>query len=226
MLLVTSAAGAGASPISSPPSNPVDLVIKSPDGSVIEEHIPAAAGVYTAQVLSEAFGFAAEGRYDPSIVYDFDVTNTTSQTGSVFLSFDMPISPLIGPSTPTSVSALLSLDLEDTSGDGEVALTLRTPFPIQRALAVQGPLGDLLGLDLGTSLTGAGHYEFSIDPQPGLQPTFTQEVLSLIVTFELTPGDTARLHGEIHQTIVPEPAVLWLLAMGGGLGALRRRLAT
>lgn len=129
---------------------------------------------------------------DPSIAYNLEVTNTTSEPGDYSLFFDLPV---LGVGANT-LSGTLTVELIDANSNGQAFLTggIGATDAIQDAtLFSSNPNSAIpVGPAIGASFTSAGMQVFPLGPMSG--PTLaTADMLTLNTAFTLSPGDTARI---------------------------------
>ena len=184
--------------------------------------------------LSELWNFTAEEdgfceldidldyKEDPWVQGGFSVTNTAGYAQTFTFTFTSPVTPTLTGATlyGGSVSGSYSSDFSPTTISTVSGMPSGTPL-------FEGFIDGASSLSFypdpyswnATEPFGSGN----ILPQnqaitlPGPSPVTTD--LEIVFTFTLSPGDVATMNGRLE--VVPEPATLALLGLGGLL--LRRR---
>ena len=201
-------------------SNPNDNKGTEVYGTFPTESGPAVlAYILAAQRLQEQ-GYRVSIHYaaDPSIAYHLELINMTSAPGPFDMSLDFPIAGL----EPNSSWADLSVELEDTNGDGTAYLhplndsstAFQTVSVVSNDFSSSTPVGTPLGADINS----AGNYDFHLNPFPG--PTFAGAgMLDVFTRFTLSPGDTVRIGSQFvidEGTGIPFAEIKPLPDLNGG----------
>ena len=166
------------------------------------------------------YSIFAVGNRDPYIDYLLSVTNTSSS--DLFFQFAFGI-PIVLSGDNSALRSDLSINLLD-DGDNSVNLFptydgINPATGIQRALLSTdggttfdslhefGPLGSLI------TTPGMSDYQFS-QAATNAAAMVNFDYLELLVGFNLSPGDSVELHGNI-AIAVPEPSTLSLACVSG-----------
>ena len=166
------------------------------------------------------YSIFAFGNRDPYIDYSLSVTNTSSS--DLFFQFAFGI-PIVLSGDNSALRTDLSINLLD-DGDNSVNLFptydgINPATGIQRALLSTdggttfdslhefGPLGSLI------TTPGMSDYQFS-QAATNSPAMMNFDYLELLVGFNLSPGDSVELHGNI-AIAVPEPSTLSLACVSG-----------
>ena len=189
-------------------------------------NVPISGGKVTTISHSNSFppyttySIFAVGNRDPYIDYSLSVTNTTSS--DLFFQFAFGI-PIVASGDNSALRTDLSINLLD-DGDNSVSLSptydgINTATGIQRALLSTdggttfdslnefGPLGSQI------ATAGMSDYQFS-QPATNSPAVMNFDYMELLVGFNLSPGDSVELHGNI-AIAVPEPSTLSLACVSG-----------
>ncbi|MEM8548440.1 MAG: hypothetical protein AAGF46_09805, partial [Pseudomonadota bacterium] len=160
---------------------------------------------------------------DPSICYQIQATNPEPFPSRVFMAFNLPVTLVTSANT---VSATLRVDLQDTNGDGSASMTvIGGADRLQRGIYISDDTSQpavLLPADLGANLTAAGVYNYSAPTSPGPTAT-TQDILAMILSFDLSPGDTFNAQGSLFVDIgtgMPVCSIPSIATSSGSPGAL------
>jgi probable HAF family extracellular repeat protein len=129
---------------------------------------------------------------DPSVAYNFELTNQLSDPSPIALFHDSPIRPL----GANSSWGELTVELIDANGDGQASLAgdYGTTGAIQGVTVYNSTtfVGEAVGPPIGSGLTAPGTQLFTLSPFAGPTPP-TGNMLQLATRFILSPGDTVRL---------------------------------
>ena len=129
---------------------------------------------------------------DPSIAYHLELINMTPAPEPFDMSLDFPIAGL----GQNNSWADLSVELEDTNGDGTAYLhplnSSSTAFQTVSVVSNDFSSSTAIGAPLGADINSAGTYNFHLNPFSG--PTFASTgMLDVFTRFTLSPGDTVRI---------------------------------
>jgi hypothetical protein len=122
---------------------------------------------------------------DPSIAYNLEFANTSTEAQPFNATIQFPINQL-GANT---ISAELVVDLIDANADGAVSLMGNAGGA--DAIQAVTVLGTNNGAPLGMDITTASTHSFVLNPTAGPTPAGT--TLSLSTNFLLSAGDTAHI---------------------------------
>lgn len=129
---------------------------------------------------------------DPSIAYNVEATNTTSEAGRYSIGVEFPIRPLMENTTWGE----LHVELIDANGDETVFLNGAfgggDNILVARVRNSTTFETEVVGTPLGTDITSPGMHSFILDPLPGPTPA-DKEDLVLTLDFILSPGDTVHI---------------------------------
>ena len=158
---------------------------------------------------------------DPGIAANFAVFNDTAMTATFNFVVTMPVAFATGGTTTQSGGSTISIN--DSSGNSTATFASLNPNSVYTA-SVNGGVARTL-FDDPYSLTAAGFAGITngdtsnFAPEAGPALGLLTE-LRLEHTFTVTPGDRATVNSSYF--IVPEPATLTILALGG-IALVRRR---
>ncbi|MCP9440935.1 MAG: VPLPA-CTERM sorting domain-containing protein [Nitrospira sp.] len=164
---------------------------------------------------------------DPVLFFSASATNVSSVPLAYSFAFNVPLTPsLLG---PINSHASLGITLTDGLSNGAAVqpvvpggslLTSYDLFSNGGSISKNVDIGSLFSI-----LSGTGATTFSANGQLTCgQPCVT---MASVLSFTLTPQDTAGFNGRVIQEPVPLPAALWLFGSGVAslLGLARRQRA-
>ncbi len=154
---------------------------------------------------------------DPFIDAVLTFTNLTSTTQTFNVSLNLPVAP---PFSPGFKTGDLAFDFNDANADGSASVT-----NVDWTGLIDGSAAMSI-LSGGASCGGVG-CSFALGPivnGPLLHPAGVSSTLGILLSFELSAGDTATFDTRFEVLPVPLPAAAWLFGSALGLlGWLRRR---
>ncbi len=167
----------------------------------------------TANLLIEEIEFDP----DPSVFYNTTLTNTTAGVQTYTLSIALPTAF----AAPNLIYGATTVGVIDNGMDG-ATLTSAAPTAVYQSIIDGATVGTLLNDPF--SLVAPAMGVNSINATYGWNPSNVpiNMFMGITHTFTLTPGDSASFLSRF-DVIVPEPAALSLLAIGGLLLMRRRR---
>jgi hypothetical protein len=168
-----------------------------------------------ADVLIEEIEFEV----DPSVFYNATLTNTTASVQTYTLSIALPT--VFGAPNLVYGATTVGVIDNDVPGNG-ATLTSAAPTAVYQSIIDGATVGTLLNDPF--SLTAPPMGVNSINATYGWNASNIpiNMYMGITHTFTLTPGDSASFLSRF-DVIVPEPATLSLLALGGLLLMRRRR---
>lgn len=154
---------------------------------------------------------------DPSVFYNAILTNTTASVQTYTLSIALPTVF----AAPNLIHGATTVGLIDGGTDG-ATLTSVAPTAVYQSIIDGATVGTLLNDPF--SLVAPAMGVNSVNATYGWNPSNVpiNMFMGITHTFTLTPGDSASFLSRF-DVIVPEPAALSLLAIGGLLLMRRRR---
>jgi hypothetical protein len=155
--------------------------------------------------------FTMEYNKDPYVTGGFSFTNGTNITQTYVVIFQAPVAPAIVPSSLYGGSMSASFTADPT------AATVTT---VPNTALYQGKIDGTTVLTFfnpNMSWTTPAYSSATIGPANQLPPALVGPAvmnnIAIQFTFTLTPGDTATMNGAF--VVIPEPATLALLGLGG-----------
>jgi len=154
---------------------------------------------------------------DPFIDSVLTFTNLTGVTQTFNVTLNLPVTPPFSPGLKTGD---LAFDFSDANGDGSASVS-----NVNWTGLIDGSSAMSI-LSGGATCTGTG-CSFALGPivnGPLLHPAGVASTLGILLSFDLSAGDTATFDTRFEVVPVPIPAAAWLFGSALGLlGWLRRR---
>lgn len=164
------------------------------------------------------FDWNIQADADPFIDASLSFTNTTSSTKTFNVSFNLPVSPAFAPAYK---SGDLTVTGADTNNDGSITLS-----NVDWAGLIDGSSALTLFAG-GGSLTCSPGCSYSVGPLsdgPLLHSAGVSSSIGILMSFDLSAGDTADVDTRFEVTPVPLPGAALLFGSGLlGLFGLRLR---
>jgi hypothetical protein len=151
---------------------------------------------------------------DPFVLNNLLVTNTTTTTQIYSVTVGLPTS--FG--APNLISGNVTTSVIDGGTDGATVSTV-TGQPIYKAQIDFGTVATLQNHPFSVSTSGSSSASASFGPTVSAIPVGAN--IGIVLTFQLTAGDTAAILSRFD--VVPEPSSIALLVLGCVCIATRRR---
>ena len=153
---------------------------------------------------------------DPYIDTTLTLDNLTASTQTYNLLFTLPITP---PFSPGFKSGELSLSFMDLNEDDFAAVSINN----WEGLIDGSTALTLLATTIPCSGTGCTGTLFPVSTGPLLHPAGVSSDLGLLISFDLSAGDTVTIDTRFEVTPVPLPPALLFLSSALGLLAFSRK---
>lgn len=166
---------------------------------------------------------------DPFISNNFALTNNTATVQTYSITVVLPVAPSFP--SPSTTFGSISGSLGDTNNDGFAQLTsTASGSAIYSALIDGGTYRQLLADPFSVTTPAVGGATI---PFPTFQPNFfsfigtepgVSSTIAITNQFTLTPGDSVNIVSTFRiDPVIPAPATMSLLALGGVVAGRRRR---
>jgi len=172
---------------------------------------------------------------DPTLSFDFTLTNNTALNQVYSVSYNTPLSPAL--SGNINSSAHLNAVLSDVGGVAGAKISpANGNGSIMRSWDITENLNQVSkNVDIGNAFgiaSGTGTQNWSAINTLFCSTADVCETMSTVLTLTLSKGDSVRLFGDVTQVSsvtqtseVPVPAAAWLFASGLGLlSGVRRKV--
>ncbi|MGD8630785.1 MAG: VPLPA-CTERM sorting domain-containing protein [Gammaproteobacteria bacterium] len=189
----------------------LSTVSDNPDGSSLNF-----MGSQTSAIWDYEWDIDADA--DPFIGAMLTFTNLTSSTKTFNVTLNAPVSPAFSPALK---SGSFSYSFDDTDGSGSAGVTgISWDGLIDGSSAMSLTSGDSTCSGTGCSLAFG-----PISDGPLLHPAGVTTDIGILLSFDLTAGDTVTFNTLFEVNPVPVPAAVWLFGSGllGLVGVARRR---
>ncbi len=144
---------------------------------------------------------------NPFIESSFSVTNQTASTQTFDLFFSLPVSTTFAPGFK---SGELNFTFTDANGDGSASVVLNSwDGLIDGVSALQ-----LFTASIPCSGTGCSGGIAPVSTGPVLHSAGVNSTLGLLLSFDLSAGDTVTMDTRFEVSPVPVPGAAWLFGSG------------
>lgn len=157
---------------------------------------------------------------DPFVGAMLTFTNLSTITQTFNVTLNLPISPSFSPGLK---SGSFSYDFSDTDNSGSASVTNITWDGLIDSFSAM----TLTSGDSSCFGTGCSFAAGPISDGPLLHPAGVSTDIGVLLSFQLTAGDTATFNTLFEVNPVPVPAAVWLFGSGllGLVGMARRKKA-